>query len=74
MQVTADVSKISKSVQRDIAFNLNVLSEAVNVSAQICLVLEIKNIVSFICVFIENEAAQQSMTMWKHCSVMARIM
>ena len=48
LQITTDVSKSSKSVQDDIAFVLNAFSETVNVFAQICLVLKIKSVVSFI--------------------------
>ena len=48
LHITADVSKISKSVQGDIAYILNVLPEIFIVFARICLVPEIKNVVSFI--------------------------
>ena len=47
MQITADISKISGSVQGDVASILNVLSET-DVFVQICLVLEIKNLVNLI--------------------------
>ena len=47
LQITADISKISESVQGDVASILNVLSET-DVFVQICLVLEIKNLVNLI--------------------------
>ena len=48
MQITADISRSSKCVQSGITFILNAFSGMLNVFAQIFLVLEIKNIVSFI--------------------------
>ena len=42
LQITADVSKISKSTQANIVFILNVPSGTVGVFASICLVFEIK--------------------------------
>ena len=48
MQKSADISMISKRIQGNIAFILNVLSGTVNVFAYICLVFEIKNAVSFL--------------------------
>ena len=45
MQITADISKISESVQGDVASILNVLSET-DVFVQIC--LKIKNLVNLI--------------------------
>ena len=74
MQITADVDKISKSIQGNIAFILNVVLGTVNVFPYICLVFEIKNVVSFIKTIIENEAAQLCVIMWKRSGVIARIM
>ena len=48
LHITADVSKISKSVQGDIAYILNVLPEIFIAFARICLVPEIKHVISFI--------------------------
>ena len=60
MQITADVSKILKTVQRDLTFILNALSEySINLPcisicrscsvrvARLSLVLGVKNVVSF---------------------------
>ena len=42
LQITADVSKISKSTQANIVFILNVPSGTAGVFASVCLVFEIK--------------------------------
>ena len=47
MQITADISKMSKSVQRDLTFVLNVLSESSINFAYFSRVLAKKNAVSF---------------------------
>ena len=47
MQITADISKMSKSVQRDLTFVLNVLSESSIHFAYFSRVLAKKNAVSF---------------------------
>ena len=57
MQITADVSEISKTVQRDLTFILNVLSESSIHFAYFLIVFAKKNVVSFTkIVFIENKA------------------
>ena len=58
MQIIADVSKISKTVQRNLNFILNVLWESRIHFTQLSIVLAEKNILfSHKMVFIENEAA-----------------
>ena len=47
MQITADVSKILKTVQRDHTLILNVLSESSIHFAKFSIVLAKKNVVSF---------------------------
>ena len=42
MQITIDVSEISKSIQANIVFILYALLVTVNISVQICLAFEIK--------------------------------
>ena len=57
MQITADVNEISKTVQRDLTFILNVLSESSIHFAYFLIVFAKKNVVSFTkIVFTENEA------------------
>ena len=58
MQITAEVSKIKKSVRCDLTFIFIELSKTPYSFIEIRLVLEIKNVVSFIKKhdFIENEA------------------
>ena len=70
--MTADVRKISKSAQSNISFILNILSETVNVFAYIYLVLEIKNVASFIKTRFYWK--QGCLTMWKCSSVIAHTM
>ena len=47
MEITADVSKISKTAQRDLTFILNVLSESSIHFAQFSIVLTKRSVVSF---------------------------
>ena len=69
--LTSDVSKDSKNVEGSIAFIFNVILETVNGFMWFCLVLEMKNIATFIkCVFIDEETAQVCLTMWKRSSAM----
>ena len=46
--MTAEVTKITKSIQFDLSFNFIELLEVVNSFVKICVVLEIKSIASFI--------------------------
>ena len=59
MQTTADVSKMSKTVQPDLNFILNVLSEFSICFSEFLIVLAKNNVVSFI----ENEAVVLCVTM-----------
>ena len=59
MQTTADVSKVSKTVQSDLNFILNVLSEFSICFSEFLIVLAKKNVISFI----ENEAVVLCVTM-----------
>ena len=64
MQIIADVSKISKTVQRNLNFILNVLWEYRIHFTQLSIVLAEKNILfSHKMVFIENEAVLLSLIM-----------
>ena len=47
MKITADVSKISKTAQRDLTFSLNKLSESSIHFAQFSIVLAKKSVCSF---------------------------
>ena len=47
MQITADVSKISKTVQRDLTFISNNFSQSVIDLVSIFVSYDVKNIVSF---------------------------
>ena len=48
LQITADISKITESVRYDLIFNFIELLEAPNSFVKMRLVLEIKNVFSFI--------------------------
>ena len=59
MQITADIDKILKIIQRDLAFIFDVLSESRIGFASFLVFLAVENVASFTkLVFIENEAAQ----------------
>ena len=64
MQIIADVNKISKTVQRNLTFILNVLSESNIYFTQLSMVLANKMLVySHKTVFNKNEAALLCVTM-----------
>ena len=66
LQITAKVSKIMKIVQCDLTFIYIELLEALNSFVEIRLVLEIRNVVSFIKhVFIKSGTAQKCVSMRK---------
>ena len=72
MQITAEVNEISKNVKCNLTFLFVELSETADNFVKIRLVLEIKDIASFIkYVFIENEAASKYVYMWK-CFILIR--
>ena len=75
MEITADITKISKTFQCDLTFIFDVLSESLFGFVSYSVLFAVENVVSFTkSIFIENEAAQQCVTMWKYFStIMAAI-
>ena len=72
MQAAADVIKISKTIQRDLTFILNVLSESSIHSALFLIVLGKKNVDSSLkLVFIKSEAVLLCLTLRERARVFA---
>ena len=64
MQIIADVDKISKTVQRNVIFILNVLSESSIYLTQVSIILAKKMLVfPYKMSFIENETVLPCLTM-----------
>ena len=66
MEITADITKISKTFQCDLTFIFDVLSESLFGFVSYSVLFAVETVVSFTkSVFIENEAALQCVTMRK---------
>ena len=66
MQITADISKILKNVQRDLSFIFEILLESRIGFVSVLVFLALENVVGFTkLIFIDNKAAELCATMWK---------